>query len=114
MRIVMTNLLGNAAKYGKEGGEVRITVICEPSRVEVRVWNEGLGFHEEDRAKLFRRFSRLQDPELRVRRGTGVGLYNSWRIIQLHHGRIRARSEHGSWAEFSFELSQPLDIALKT
>ena len=34
----------------------------------------------------------------------GVGLYNAWRIIQLHKGRITADSKHGEWAEFSFEI----------
>ena len=38
------------------------------------------------------------------KRGTGVGLYSAWRIVQLHNGRIRARSEPGAWAEFAFEL----------
>jgi signal transduction histidine kinase len=108
LRIVLANLLGNACKYGKQGGEIRVAVVREPSRLEVSVWNEGVGFPPEDRAKLFRRFSRLNRPEFRGMRGTGVGLYTAWRIIQLHRGRIRARSEPGSWAEFAFELSQPL------
>ena len=43
------------------------------------------------RNKLFRRFSRLDDPALKTRRGTGVGLYNAWRIVQLHRGRITRR-----------------------
>jgi signal transduction histidine kinase len=74
------------------------------------VWNQGPGFSSEDRDRLFRRFSRLHSSATRDKRGTGVGLYSSWRIIQLHRGRIRARSEPGAWAEFSFELSQPLGL----
>ena len=110
LRIVLVNLLGNAAKYGKQGGEVRLAVVSEPGRLEVSVWNEGVGFPPEDRGKLFRRFSRLHQAEFRGVRGTGVGLYTCWRIIQLHRGRIRARSESGQWAEFAFELSQPLPL----
>jgi signal transduction histidine kinase len=108
--IVLGNLLGNAVKYGKKGGELRLTVVRERDRLEMSVWNEGPGFSPEDRGKLFRRFSRLHQSEFRGVRGTGVGLYNAWRIIQLHRGRIRARSEKGSWAEFAFELSQPLPL----
>jgi signal transduction histidine kinase len=107
---VLVNLLGNAAKYGRKGGAVRLTVVRDPDRLEVSVWNEGPGFSPEDRGKLFRRFSRLHQSEFKGVRGTGVGLYNAWRIIQLHKGRIRARSERGSWAEFAFELSQPLPL----
>ncbi len=107
MRIVLVNLLSNAVKYGNEGGEIRVGVVREPSRLAVSVWNEGQGFPPEDRTRLFRRFSRLRSTAAQ-KKGTGVGLYSAWRIIQLHHGRIRARSEQGAWAEFSFELSQPL------
>lgn len=110
LRIVLVNLLSNACKYGREGGEIRLTVVRDPERLEVSVWNEGVGFSPEDRGKLFRRFSRLHQSEFRGKRGTGVGLYTSWRIIQLHRGRIRARSDPGRWAEFAFELSQPLTL----
>ena len=74
------------------------------------MWNEGEGFMPEDRSRLFQRFSRLRSSGGANKRGTGVGLYTSWRIVQLHNGRIRARSEPGKWAEFSFELAQPLDL----
>ena len=110
LRIVLVNLLDNAVKYGNEGGEVRVTAeIAAPrgsnaARLRVSVCNEGPGFSAEQRNKLFRRFSRLDDPALKTRRGTGVGLYNAWRIIQLHNGRITAKSKHGEWAKFSFEV----------
>jgi signal transduction histidine kinase len=109
LRIVVVNLLSNAVKYGDEGGVIRVRVVREPARLEVAVWNQGPGFLPEDRGRLFRRFSRLRTPG-ETKRGTGVGLYSAWRIVHLHNGRIRARSEHGSWAEFAFELPQPLDL----
>jgi signal transduction histidine kinase len=107
IRIVLVNLLGNAAKYGRPQGEIRVRVVREPERLEVSVWNEGEGFRTEERGRLFQRFSRLRSSGGANKRGTGVGLYTSWRIVQLHNGRIRARSEPGQWAEFAFELTQP-------
>jgi signal transduction histidine kinase len=68
------------------------------------VWNQGPGFAQAQKNRLFRRFSRLDDPALKARRGTGVGLYNAWRIIQLHKGRITAESKQGEWAKFCFEI----------
>jgi signal transduction histidine kinase len=107
LRIVMVNLLGNAAKYGKRGGTVKVTVEAGSARLHVAVWNEGAGFREEDRPALFHKFSRLKVPEYKEIRGTGVGLYTSWRVVSLHGGRMTARSEYGQWAEFGFEI--PLD-----
>ena len=114
LRIVLVNLLGNAVKYGQPEGEIRLRVVREPDRLQVSVWNEGEGFMPEDRGRLFQRFSRLRSSGGANKRGTGVGLYTSWRILQLHNGRIRARSEPGKWAEFSFELAQPLDLPRMT
>jgi len=112
LRIVLVNLLGNAVKYGQEGGVVRVTVERSPERLRVAVWNQGQGFPAEERPRLFRKFSRLQVPGLRERKGTGVGLYTAWRIVHLHGGRMDARSQEGAWAEFSLEVPQPLAEAM--
>jgi len=108
LKIVLVNLLGNASKYGREGGLVRMRYERLPDSFRVSVWNEGPGFPAEERPRLFRKFSRLQSPELKARKGTGVGLYTSWRIVHLHGGRMDATSQQGSWAEFSLEIPQPL------
>jgi signal transduction histidine kinase len=108
MLIVMINLIGNAYKYGNNDGSVEVHVQHRSSRLEVMVHNTGPGFPADQRTKLFRRFSRLDTPELRKRKGTGIGLYSCWRIITLHHGHIQARSSLGEWAEFSFSIPQPV------
>lgn len=108
LKIVLVNLLGNGVKYGREGGAVRLTVEAAPGRLKVAVWNEGPGFPSWERNRLFRKFSRLQDPVLRERRGTGIGLYTAWHIVRLHGGSMDACSEQGQWAEFSFQMHQPL------
>ncbi|HNQ22634.1 MAG TPA: GAF domain-containing sensor histidine kinase [Phycisphaerae bacterium] len=107
IKIVLVNLLGNACKYGKDGGTVRLRVSRPAGALAVSVWNEGPGFPESARARLFRKFSRIQSPELLKQKGTGIGLYTCWRIIHAHGGRMEAKSQEGSWAEFSFEIPQP-------
>ena len=109
LRIALSNFLGNAAKYGEPGGQVRVTARRPDNELSVSVWNEGPGFPRDQRGKLFRKFTRLSTPELKKRRGTGLGLYNAWRIIELHNGRVAADSEEGAWAEFSFVIPQPLE-----
>jgi signal transduction histidine kinase len=106
LRIVMANLIGNAVKYGREKGKIRISTGETNGIISVSVWNQGQGFKEADRINLFRKFSRLASPEFKNIKGTGVGLYTSWRIIKLHQGKISAKSEYGEWAEFSFEISR--------
>ena len=107
LKIVAVNLVGNAVKYGRNGGRIRVSVDTAPAAVTLAVWNEGPGFPPGQRGRLFRKFSRLDTPELRARKGTGVGLYTSWRIVKLHGGSIDARSEEGAWAEFRAVLPQP-------
>lgn len=104
LRIALVNLLGNAVKYGREGGSVRLGVRERDGKVELEVWNEGPGFSEEDRQRLFKRFSRLDKPELKKRPGTGLGLYTAWRIVRAHGGRIEAASEEGAWARFTITV----------
>ena len=111
MKIVMVNLVGNAIKYGYEKGQIRVVVRPIEQGVSVSVWNEGPGFPQSEKSSLFRKFGRLQTPELLKQKGTGVGLYTTWRIIRLHGGTIRADSEEGKWAEFAFDLPQPLSLS---
>ena len=106
MKIVMMNLIGNGIKYGNRGSTLRVSLSKSYKKYEVSVWNEGPGFSEEERHRLFKKFSRLQATELAERKGSGIGLYVSWRIVRLHGGRIYAESEQGSWARFTVELPQ--------
>lgn len=109
LRIVLVNLLGNGVKYGFENGQIRVTVAHGGDHFTVYVWNEGAGFPAHQKHRLFRKFSRLQTPELLKQKGTGLGLYTSWRIVRMHGGGMQATSEQGKWAGFSFEIPQPLN-----
>ncbi len=104
--VALSNLVGNAVKYGRQGGLIRLEAIQDPGAFEVVVFNEGQGFEPQERFRLFRRFSRL-DSAARVP-GTGIGLYTAWRAIRLHGGVMDARSQPGEWAEFTLRIPQPL------
>ena len=106
--IVLVNLLGNAVKYGNEDGQLKLTVSLNSDGLQVRVYNEGPGFPESEKPRLFRKFSRIRTDELLKRKGTGVGLYTVWQIIRLHGGTVWAESVEGEWAEFGFKIPQPL------
>ena len=104
LRVVLINLIGNAVKYGRELGRLRVSLEVKGGEAEISVWNEGPGFPPAKRADLFQRFVRQNTPELIRRKGTGLGLYTCWKVVQLHEGRIWADSELGSWARFAFSI----------
>lgn len=104
IKIVTNNLLSNAIKYGDENGIIDITLTSDDKDLTLSIRNTGPGFPEEAKVKLFRKFSRIEKTELMKRKGTGVGLYNSWKIIKLHNGQIWAESKENEWAEFSFKI----------
>lgn len=104
LRIVFTNLIDNAVKYGLENGEVYIRYFVENQTLHFFIRNQGVGFTPEQAASLFKRFSRLRQKGLEDRKGTGLGLYLTWWIIQKHKGHISAYSEPNQWAEFKVEL----------
>lgn len=110
MRIAIINILDNAAKYSFPGAKIDINLTITGSKLKFIVQNEGLGFNTEQQKKLFQRFSRLQQPGYEDRKGTGLGLYLTWWIVQQHKGSILAESEPGKWARFTIELPGALPI----
>ncbi len=112
VKIVMINLLSNGIKYGNKGGVLRVSVTKGFKKFSFSVWNEGPGFSEEEKHRLFKKFSRLQAAELMERKGSGIGLYVSWKVVLIHCGHIRAESEQGSWARFTVELPLYLDLCI--
>ena len=107
LRIAVSNYLSNAAKYGQEGGNARLEAATEGDTVVISVWNEGPGFTDVERERLFGKFSRLNNATTRAMRGSGVGLFLVKQIASLHHGTVDASSKAGSWARF--ELRLPLN-----
>lgn len=111
LKSAVYNLVSNAIKYGRLGGEVKVCAMVRDGKFEFSVWNSGAGFPPEVREKLFRKFSRLNVPELKRVGGSGVGLYLARQAVELHGGRIWAESEYGQWAKFSFEI--PVEQGLR-
>jgi two-component system NtrC family sensor kinase len=104
LRIVFGNLIGNAVKYGKEGGKVWIGFREDPEELLFYVKNEGRGIPPDKLNLVFDKFARLEGELERRRRGTGLGLFNAKQIVEKHGGRIWAESEEGKYANFLFTL----------
>jgi signal transduction histidine kinase len=104
LRIVFSNLIGNALKYGREGGKIWCGMRDESGERLFYVKNEGRGIPADKLAMVFEKFARLEGELERHRRGTGLGLFNAKVIVEKHGGRIWAESEEGAWANFLFTL----------
>jgi two-component system NtrC family sensor kinase len=87
--MVVNNLIGNAVKYGRERSKIVVTGGRKNDAVYFEVFSEGRPIAAEEQDKLFKRFSRLEDsPEGKKMRGTGLGLFISRQIVELHKGSI--------------------------
>jgi two-component system, NtrC family, sensor kinase len=107
LRIVYKNLLDNAAKYGRPEGLIRLGCTTEGGVYTFEVWNEGQGLPPDKLEKLFGKFVRLHR-ESDTARSTGLGLFITKNIIEMHGGRIWAESREGEWIRFSFTLPVPV------
>jgi signal transduction histidine kinase len=102
---VFENLVSNAIKYGRKGGEIRLDAVRSADGVwRFGFWNDGAGFDPESAERLFRRFSRLAGDRADTKPGTGLGLYVSRQIVERHGGRIWAESAPGQGATFDITL----------
>lgn len=104
LRVVYKNLLGNALKYGRPQGKIRLGFQREQRDYLFEVWNDGKGLSPENLSRLFGKFVRFHDDQETERKGTGLGLFITKEIIEKHGGRIWAESCEGQWIAFRFTL----------
>ena len=91
--MIMNNLIGNAIKYGAEKGTIAISAVHHDTAIAIEVYNDGRPLTDEDRRKIFQRFSRLSSsPEGKRTRGTGLGLFICRQIAERHGGAIRCEA----------------------
>jgi PAS domain S-box-containing protein len=99
MQQVVVNLLNNAAKYTNPGGQIRLGTHFDDGHVVITVRDNGRGIERESLDRVFDLFIQLEPNSGNTFGGLGVGLALVRRIVELHGGRVQARSEgpgHGS------------------
>ena len=104
IRILLTNLLSNAIRYNRAGGEVAVQLAEENGRARVSVRDTGPGLDPEAVPHVFERFWRA-DPSRAARDGgSGLGLAISKAIVDAHGGTIACDSRPGEGATFTVTL----------
>jgi len=105
MEQVLANLLANAAKYTAPGGAISLTVEREGNEAVVRVRDNGIGIPPEMVERVFDLFAQADRLPDRVQQGLGIGLTLARRLVELHDGRVVARSAgRGQGSEFEVRL----------
>ena len=95
---VVANLVGNVMKFTPSGGIIPLNAMHDHMRVTVSVTDTGIGIAEQDRPKVFRKFSQLDHAES----GLGLGLYLAKSIVEAHGGTMWVDSTVGQGSAFRF------------
>ncbi|MEL6383859.1 MAG: ATP-binding protein, partial [Cyanobacteria bacterium J06626_18] len=102
LRQVFANLLTNAVKYSPAGGNIRVELVGETSKVICQVKDEGIGIAEQDQHSLFQPFSR--GGNVGSIQGTGLGLHIAKVAVELHGGTLEVSSQLGHGSCFTVNL----------
>lgn len=109
LKQMLLNLLANAIKFTPPGGFIGLTV--QPGQtehgaacVQFTVWDTGIGIPEDQQPILFQPFTQVGGSSKVRSQGTGLGLSITWKLAQLHGGRIWVDSAPGEGSRFTLEL----------
>ncbi len=102
---VFQNLLDNACKYTGKGGRIRLSAERDGAQVVVKVADTGIGIAPDHLPRVFEMFSQLDANPEQSQGGLGIGLALARGLVEMHGGRIAAKSEGpGKGTEFSVRL----------
>ena len=108
VEIIFNNLLTNAIKYNREGGQVEVSLGKHDDMYEIAVRDTGFGLSQQEAAKLFNDFVRIKNAKTRGIEGSGLGLATVKRIAGLYHGDAWVTSEPDKGSTFTVTLkSEP-------
>jgi two-component system, chemotaxis family, CheB/CheR fusion protein len=109
---VVANLLENASKYTNPGGHIAVTLRQTQGEAVLSVRDNGIGLAPDTLENVFGLFTQLNRSADHVREGLGIGLTLVRRILELHGGRIEARSDGlGQGSEFVVRLPRTFALA---
>lgn len=103
---VLVNLIGNAIKFNKEKGFIKICSEISEEAIKVIIEDSGIGIPQKDVPRIFERFYRVDKARSRELGGTGLGLSIVKHIIELHSGSVGVESIEGLGSKFFFIVPQ--------
>jgi two-component system phosphate regulon sensor histidine kinase PhoR len=104
LQTILTNLVGNAVKYNRDGGRVEVNARRVDHEVTIRVSDTGIGVRAENLPRLFDEFFREKRAETRDIEGNGLGLAIVKRLVERATGHIEVTSQPGLGTTFTLRL----------
>jgi len=106
LRLLFMNLISNAIKFVKAGKQPLILIDFEESSLywKFTIADNGIGIAKENYSKIFKLFSRLNEREMYA--GTGIGLAQVKKIVDLHRGEVFVDSKLGVGSTFAFTIQR--------
>lgn len=104
MTRLVSNLISNAYRYGKEGGSINVSLKSTDGLIRLSVSDDGEGIAPEHKEKIWNRFYRVDKARSREDGCSGLGLPMVKQIAQLHGGEVFLESELGNGSTFSVEF----------
>lgn len=101
---VLINLIDNSIKYMPQGGRITVRCVEEEDFMKVSVSDTGPGIPEEELARVFERFYRIETESSQKISGRGLGLTIAKQIVEAHGGAIWAESKLGKGCTFNFTI----------
>jgi DNA-binding response OmpR family regulator/anti-sigma regulatory factor (Ser/Thr protein kinase) len=101
---VVHNVLSNAFKFTKEGGEIILNLKVEEKQCSIIVKDTGIGIPADQLDKIFDRFYQVDSSQTREHEGTGLGMALAKELVELHHGTISVESLEGKGTIFTVHL----------
>lgn len=102
---ILQNLLDNAIKYTRDGGNITVSIRNIYDGVEIRITDDGIGIKKEDQPYIFERYRQSQQPiPSAANTGAGLGLAIVKKILEIHQSNIHVSSEPGKGTSFWFRL----------
>ncbi len=104
LRMVLENIIENAGKYSPEGKTISVSLSQDNDTTAIAVKDEGVGIDDVNIAKIFDKFSRIDNPLSDKVGGSGLGLYWASKIVEMHGGNIIVTSELNKGSTFTVQL----------
>jgi signal transduction histidine kinase len=104
LKQAVINLVDNAIKYNRPGGDVRVSTEADETQLVIRVQDSGIGIPHGDRQRVFDRFYRVDKSRSRAQGGSGLGLAIVKKIVEDHGGSIAVESTPDTGSTFTITL----------